>query len=382
MNIDTAEIDLSHLPSALLSIPKIDLGGCKRAVIVFTDSTRHSPDQWLSEKILAALPLEDVTFLCAVGMHRPSTTAEKVAKLGAEIVAKYPVIDHDPSQVVTIGNVENIPVEINPLLVEPETCVIVLGVVEPHQYAGYSGGAKTAVIGCGGVQTIGQTHSASMLDRVGVRLGIIEGNPFQTFVRQAGQMIGIDMAVNVVMPDRVIGAMADAVDVVHDAMVSQARQIYECPVPNAPYDVVIAGAKPPKDVNLYQATRAATYIALRDKPVIRKGGTIILPASLAEGAGHGVGEQNFFALLQRFSDPQSLIDDIRNRPAQPGEQRAYMVAQVLRDYRLIFVTDSAIPQQAGLQSASSIDEALAMLDGSNLKVLHVKDAIKCLPVAQ
>ena len=87
---------------------------------------------------------------------------------------------------------------VNAVLTESDL-IIATGVVEPHQYAGYSGGGKTVVIGCGSEETIGLTHGPQFLDQPGVRLGQIDGNPFQQFVRDAAQAIGLKFVVNVVL---------------------------------------------------------------------------------------------------------------------------------------------------------------------------------------
>lgn len=384
---DVAAVKLENIPSAALQVPPLAVGDAVRAVIVFTDATRHSPDQWFAEKILAALPLENITFLCAVGMHRPSTHAEKVAKLGAAIIGKYPVIDHDPAQVVTIGEIDGIPVEVNRLLVEPGTLIIATGVVEPHQYAGYSGGAKTAVIGCGGERTISLTHGPAMLDRDGVRLGAIENNPFQQFVRRAGEKIGVNQIANAVMPagNRIAAAAVGDLRV-FDELVIQARKLVETPVPNAPYDVVIAGVGAPKDANLYQASRAATYIGLSHTPVIRQGGVIIVPARMPDGAGEGTGERNFFAILRKFGPTTTLIHHLRQHGCQPGEQRAYMIAQLVEKYHCIFVgaENPSVVTEAGLLHAATPEEAFRMAaercGAMRPKTLVVPHALNTLPV--
>lgn len=384
---DVAAVKLENILSAELQVPPLAVGDAVRAVIVFTDATRHSPDQWFAEKILAALPLENITFLCAVGMHRPSTHAEKVAKLGAAIVGKYPVVDHDPAQVVTIGEIDGIPVEVNRLLVEPGTLIIATGVVEPHQYAGYSGGAKTAVIGCGGERTISLTHGPAMLDRDGVRLGAIENNPFQQFVRRAGERIGVSQIANAVMPagNRIAAAAVGDLRV-FDELVLQARKLVETPVPNAPYDVVIAGVGAPKDANLYQASRAATYIGLSHTPVVRQGGVIIVPARMPDGAGEGTGERNFFAILRQFGPTTTLIHHLRQHGCQPGEQRAYMIAQLVEKYHCIFVgaKDPSVVTEAGLLHAATPEEAFRMAaercGTMRPKTLVVPHALNTLPV--
>ncbi len=226
----------------------------ERAVIVFTDATRESPDQRLAMRALrdlftAGMPLDRVAFLCAVGTHRPSTPEEKLHKLGKEILARFPVYDHDPGDVVTLGEVDGVPIQVARRLAAPDTLVLALGVVEPHQYAGYSGGAKTVVIGCGGADTIAITHGPEFLRHERVRPGEIEGNPFQALVRKAGRLIGLARVYNVLLdasyaPILEISGPADAV---HNVLVAAARQRYEVAV-EAPYDVVVAGIGAPKEI--------------------------------------------------------------------------------------------------------------------------------------
>ena len=385
---DVADTILPERAAAELYVPKLDTGDCSRALIIFTDATRHSPDRWFVDKILAALPLppENIEFMCALGMHRPSTRAEKIEKLGQDIIERYSVIDHDPAAVVTVGEIDGIPVEVHPKLVEPGTFLIMTGVVEPHQYAGYSGGAETAVIGCGGTTTISLTHGPVMLNREGVRLGVIDGNPFQQFVRKAGEMIGVNLVANAVMPAPELITHAAVGDVsVHDALVAEARKLYETPVPNAPYDIVVAGVGAPKDVNLYQASRAATYIGLSGTPVLREGGVLIVPATLPEGAGEGAGEKNFFEVLRRFKPTPALIEYLNEKGCRPGEQRAYMIALMEAKYTCIMVgaENPSVVTDTGLHHAESVSTALEaaarLLKIRQPKVLIVPHALKTLP---
>jgi lactate racemase len=385
---DLADFNLPDLPPVDLQVPALDIGDCTKALIVFTDATRHSPDQWFAQHILSALPLplDRIRFLCATGMHRASTHAEKIEKLGREIVERYEVLDHDANSVVTVGQIDGINVEVNPLLVEPGTYLVMTGVVEPHQYAGYSGGAKTAVIGCGGAGTISYTHGPALLDQPGVRLGVIQNNPFQDYVRRAGALIGVNLIANCIMPtdDKIVAAAVGGIEV-HDELVAIAQAYYEVAVPNAPYDVVIAGVGAPKDANLYQASRAATYLGLSGTPVIRPGGVIIIAAALPEGAGAGAGEQNFFSILERMGPTEALIHHLREHGCLPGEQRAYMIAQLMAQYRCIVVgaTDTALVEQVGLSHAPNVESALKMasdwLGVQNPKTLVVPHALKVLP---
>ncbi len=354
-------------------------------VITFTDATRASPDQALLEPLLRIFHQHgrSATLLCAIGMHRPSTHAEKLDKLGAWIVDHFPVLDHDPHSVITIGEVDGVPVQVNPIL--QGAAILSVGVVEPHQYAGYSGGTKTAIIGCGGPETISITHGPRFLNMDGTRLGNMKGNPFQKFLRQAGAILGYEYAINVITNENgeILHLATGHPNAVHDQLVAIGRPLFETPVPNVPYDIVIAGVGAPKDANLYQASRGATYIGLAGRPVIREGGTILLPAELPEGAGDGQGEQNTLDVLQRFGPTPALIEHLLENGCRPGEQRAFMIAQLLGRYRLIVVgaQDPKLVQSAGLETAPDIPSAVAMTGLHHPKVLLVPHAIKTIPVA-
>jgi nickel-dependent lactate racemase len=365
----------------------IDLASpATRVCIVFTDATRACPDHIIVPAILreldrAHIPDDHITLLCATGLHRPSTPAEKIAKLGEEVVARYRVIDHDVRHCEPRSGEA---IAVNALLLNSDL-IVATGVVEPHQYAGYSGGGKTVVIGCGSDETIGLTHRPQFLDRPGVRLGQIDGNPFQQFVRDAAQAIGLKFVINVVLDadGAAIAVQAGDPIAVHDALVATARSVYEVPIEHE-YDVVIAQVDPPKDVNLYQASRAATYIGLCATPSIRPSGIIIVAAQCPEGAGQGRGEERFFAALSQATDLQQLLTRYRRDGCQAGEQRAYMLAQVLLDYEVV-VADSQCPQvveACHLVAMPSLDEAVEYARqriGATAQVLYLPHPLQTVP---
>ena len=365
-----------------------------RVCIVFTDATRACPDQILVPAILreleAAGVLDDhITLLCAVGLHRPSTLEEKITKLGRDVVERYQVIDHDPSDCVEIPHRSAVRIDtrVNALLFESDL-IIATGVVEPHQYAGYSGGGKTVVIGCGSEETIGLTHGPQFLDQPGVRLGQIDGNRFQQFVREAAQAIGLKFVVNVVLngEGQAIAVQAGDPIAVHEALVTVARSVYEVPVPRQ-YEVVIAQVDPPKDVNLYQASRAATYIGLSATPPISPSGVIIVAARCPEGAGLGRGEQRFFTSLAQASDLQKLLAEFRRSGCQAGEQRTYMLAQVLLKHEIVVAGSlcPAVIRACHLIPAASIDEALVYARrrcGPAAQVLYLPHPLQTLPIVR
>jgi len=362
--------------------------------IAFTDATRACPDNLLVPAILARLraagvPDDRITLLCAVGLHRPITKAEMKIKLGDAVVDRYRVINHDardPAGLVHLGQtVHNIPLVINSEAAEADL-LIATGVVEPHNFAGYSGGAKTVIIGCGGEETIAATHNVSMIDRPGVRLGRIEDNPFQEVMRAGGKAAGLNLVLNVVLNDaeQALTAAAGSPDVVHDRLVTFGRDVYEVSI-DRQFDVAIAGAGGAKDANIYQATRAATYLYYAPTPVVRPGGIIIVPARCPEGAGLGVGEQRFHEALRDAVDVETLVAELQEKGYPPGVQRTYMVARAMSDVEFV-VAGSLCPdvvRECKMEPVDTIEEGLAYAQrklGRELDAVIVPHALLTLPV--
>lgn len=371
-----------------------------RVTIAFTDATRACPDELLVGQLFLELGelgvgLQDITLLCATGLHRPMTPQERVAKLGPDLAQRARVVDHNaltPTGLAHLGDVNGLPVVVNRYCVETDL-LIATGVVEPHQYAGYSGGAKTVVIGCGGEITIQATHGAAMLDHPGTRLGAINNNPFQQFVRAAGARIGLAYTVNVVLDEagQVLMVAGGEPAAVHDCLVEQARAIYEVRV-RRPAHLALAGVPAPKAANLYQASRAATYLALADHTPLLSGAPILLPAAIPEGAGQGTGEQRFYEILSHAASPAALVSDLRRSGFPAGAQRAYILAQVLIDHPIIVVgaqhpgvvrachMHAVEDLEAGLALAEKLARRQFNVDGAEpLNFLVVPDALLTLP---
>jgi nickel-dependent lactate racemase len=371
--------------------------GTARAVIAVTDLTRSSPDAVLVPPLLDELNAggiadASITVIVAVGLHRATTDAEKREKLG-NVVERVRVIDsdgRDPSKWADLGPIPPYDVPgFTQKLVKDADLVIATGIVEPHQYAGYSGGRKTVAIGCCGEPVITATHGMRFLEDPGVRLAKIDGNPFHATVREIARRAGLRFCVNVVTDDheRVVAVAAGEPDAVLADLVDKAAALYTRPIPKQ-YDIVIAGVGHPKDVNLYQASRAATYLRFAPTPVVREGGVIIIPARLDEGAGEGPGEQRFLAALERASSPAAVVEEARRHFAG-GEQRAVMVALTLQHCRIIVAASEApeIVRLAKLGAAVDVEEALDLAyehigRPPKASVLLVPRALHTLPVVQ
>jgi lactate racemase len=367
-----------------------------RVCIVFTDITRSCPDQLLIPPLLSELEAggvrdADITLLCGIGMHRPSTHEEKIAKLGAGIVSRYRVIDNEPQNpaaLVDLGITEGgVPVSVHRSVMESDM-VIATGIVEPHQYAGYSGGRKTLAVGAAGEALIAHTHGPAFVDHPGTRLGRIELNPFHEAVTEAARRAALRFIINVVLDDdkRLLRVTAGDPDAAFKDLVAFARSVYEVPIPHQ-YDIAIGGVGFPKDSNLYQASRAPSYLFFAPTCVVRPGGYFIIPARCEEGAGSGVGEQRFLSAMRDAPDVHFILEDARRNGYPPGQQRAFVMAKVLEKTNVIIVGSECpdIVAACKMIPASTMDDALHIAGrklGASCDILIVPHAMLTLPVVQ
>jgi nickel-dependent lactate racemase len=367
-----------------------------RVVIAVTDLTRASPDALLVPPMLDELRAgglrdEDIAICVAVGLHRATTDAEKRQKLGEEVVRRHEVFDSDgldPARWADLGDVPPYGVRgyVQRRLVEADL-LLATGVVEPHQYAGWSGGRKTVAIGCSGEPVIQATHGLRFILDPGVRLANLKGNPFHETVSEIARRAGLAFCVNVVNDDqeRVIAVAAGEPTRVLADLVRTAEPLFTKPITKQ-YDVAIGGVGHPKDVNLYQASRAATYLRFAPVPAVREGGAIIVPAACPEGAGGGAGEQRFHDALASAPTADAVVERARHH-FTAGEQRAVMVALTLQHCAVIVAgsVDPELPRRLKMGSARDVQEALAMAHEhlgrpARASVLLVPRALHTLPV--
>ena len=365
--------------------------------IVFTDITRACPDHLLIPPILrelhkAGVRREDVTLLCGTGLHRPSTEDEKVTKLGSKVVESYRVVDNtpqDPANFVDLRRRENeAPMSVNSIAYEADL-LISTGIVEPHQYAGYSGGRKTLAIGAAGEGMIAYTHGPAMVDHPGTRLGIIEGNPFHDAIAESAKRAGLRFILNVVLNEeqRPVAICGGEPEAAFSQLVAVAQKVYTVPVPHE-YDVVITGVGFPKDANLYQASRAASYIFFAPTPVVKRGGVIITPARCDEGAGSGVGERRFYEELRSAANVSALLEKMRCEGYQAGAQRAFIMAKVMEVNPVVIVgaEHPDVVKDTKMVPAKTMTDALEFavnrIGRPDLDVLIIPHALLTLPHVQ
>jgi nickel-dependent lactate racemase len=294
-----------------LAGPSLDrlLDGARRVVVVFPDLTRPMPNRTVLPPLLhhlerCGVPDGAVTLLCATGTHRQATAAEMRELVGRDIVARYTIVDHDANSAehVKVGEVDGAPVLLQRDYVEADVRIIT-GFVEPHFFAGFSGGPKAVCPGLAATETILEAHHPRRIAAAEATFVNRLGNPVHDFVRAAVALapphLSLDVAIN---RDRQVTAVfAGPLTAAHDAACAFVEASAVQRVPD-PFDVVVStNSGFPLDRNLYQAVKG---MAAAER-IVRPGGIIVMAAACVDGIPGGGG---FARVLARASTPADLVD--------------------------------------------------------------------------
>jgi nickel-dependent lactate racemase len=361
----------------------------QNVALVVTDITRKLPEEIILPYLLKELEAggirrKDMTAVVATGTHRPNTPEELREKFG-EVVDEIPFINHDPwdtEDLVHLGlSKGGIPLVFNRKVVQADFRIST-GVIETHLFAGYSGGVKSIAVGVAGEETIGATHNYKMLHQT--RLGIIEGNEFRKFLTEATQALGLHFIVNVVqtgMKEVVKVVAGDPVKAFQEG-VKVARELYEVEVDH-PGEIVVSGVSYPKSRDLYQASRAANVVVFGPRPVVTKGGTILIPAPCEDGCGH----PGYCDIMKKAEDVDDIIAISREEGFAPGEQKALILAWILKRARVV-MTDCTLPEETlselYLESMPTLQEAFdqELKRNPKARVTLIPDGLLTLPIVR
>jgi nickel-dependent lactate racemase len=338
-----------------------DFARARSVAIAISDKTRPVPHAVLLPPLLQALdqlgiPPGGVTLIVATGLHAPMPEAEFAQILPADILARYRVISHNATaaeELVSLGKTRlGTPVQVNRVFAQADLRVAV-GNLEPHQFMGFSGGAKTAAIGLGGRDTINANH-AWMLDPR-ADLARYENNPAREDVEEIGRKIGVHFALNAVINEskQIVRVLAGEPQAVMRQGIPFVLQIYQLRVA-APFDLLIASpGGHPKDINLYQAQKALGHAAR----ITREGGTIILVAACPEGAG----SRSYEEWVTGMASHQAVLERFQREGFRIGPHKAFQIARDAAPRRVFMVTEMppALVQKLLLTPCASLDAALA-----------------------
>ena len=306
----------------------------QHVAIVTSDLTRPCPSERLLPFVLqelaeAGVPDEDIFIVIGLGLHRPMTEAEIDRIVSPEVHRRIRVLNHDVEDVVRLGvTSRGTPVEFFRPLVEADVRVC-LGNLEFHWFAGFSGGAKAILPGCGSRATVTANHA--LMVRPGVGSGRIQGNPLREDIEEGVAMLGVDFILNVVVDGEhhILEAVAGDVTAAHrigcEAIAARGKVKV-----SRKADIVIASAGGfPKDINMYQAHKGLENAAY----FVRDGGCLILAAECREALGN----QTFEEWMLAAASPQDILERIQ-REFVLGGHKAAGIANIERRAKVFLVS--------------------------------------------
>ncbi|MGC8825638.1 MAG: nickel-dependent lactate racemase [Anaerolineae bacterium] len=285
-----------------------------QVAVVFSDITRPMPNDRvlpvLLEEIESARP-GGVILINALGTHRPNSPEELERMLGKEVISRYRIIQHDPfaeGELKYLGESSfGHPLWVNRTFAEADVRILT-GFIEPHMFAGFSGGPKAVLPGIAGERTILLNHSAPMLNHPRATWGVTRGNPIWEEMLEMAVLANPDFLLNVTLNARreITGVFAGALRPAHARGVAFAREHAMVPV-DGRFDIVItSNAGYPLDMNVYQAVKGMSVAA----EVVKPGGHIIVAAECWDGVpDHG----EYKRLLHAGRDPAHLLE-MMSRP--------------------------------------------------------------------
>ncbi|MGY1718657.1 nickel-dependent lactate racemase [Blastococcus sp. SYSU DS0552] len=344
------------------------------------DGTRAQPRHLMIPAVLEELDgivdLDDVVVLVATGTHRANTEAELRAMFGDAVVDSVRIVNHDSRAgdthrfVGTFG--DGVPVWLNELWVGADVR-ITTGFVEPHFFAGFSGGPKMVAPGLAALETVLVLHDARRIGDPRATWGITVGNPVHDDVRAIAAATGVTFAFDVILnrEQQVIEAFGGDLLAMHAAATERAREVAMAPV-EAPFDVVVTtGSGFPLDQNLYQSVKGMSAAA----QVVRADGLIVCAAECVDGfPDHG----SYREVLTSAGSPQELLDMIGGREKTvPDQWQVQIQARIQSSARVVMHTSylsdaelaSAHLAQTADIGAAVAEEVAAVGPGARVCVL-------------
>jgi len=343
-----------------------------RIAIAFTDITRATPNDRLIPWLLEYLHRHgvgrgQVLLVNQLGTHRPNTREELRRILTREVVENYEVINHEPENPLALkqfGTTQSgAPALVNRRFAEADVR-IVTGFIEPHLFAGFSGGVKGIVPGLGGLQTVMHNHGFRNLSDPSATYGITDGNPLWEELREIALRVGPTFLLNVALNNerKITGVFAGDIVQAHrvgcEFVRDSAMQAVE-----APYDVVITtNSGYPLDQNLYQSVKGMSAAAR----IVKDGGTIILAAECREGLPTGSACEK---LLRSAPSLAELLEQLARAPEPlPDQWQVQVQANIQRRAHVLLY--SSMPHEvvraAHLEPCHDIARAVAeLVSGKN-----------------
>ena len=350
-------------PHGAKPLREIQKSGAKVSISI-CDVTRAQPREEMLKAIISNLPdinREDITLLIATGSHRNCTNDEIVDMLGEEIATKYRVVNHnayDSSRLQYLGkSSNNVDVFLNKEWVNADLR-ITTGFVEPHFFAGFSGGPKMVAPGLAGIDTILDLHNFDRIAHKNSTWGITKNNPVHKDIRDIARMCPPDFSIDVTLNNKkeITRVFAGSLFQEHGLACEAAKKDAMQEV-NSLFDIVLTSNSGfPLDQNLYQSVKGMAAAAR----VVKPNGTIICASECKDGLPkHG----SYASLLKSQKTPSDLLLMIKNNNfVEPDQWQVQIQAQIQMNSRVYlkssYLSDDQI-KSAHLEPVDIIEDTVA-----------------------
>lgn len=335
----------------------------EKIVIITSDVTRPVPS-WvivsclLEELEKAHISMKDVTIVFGLGSHRPMTEEEHRRLVGDAVYEKVTCIDSNPDDCIHMGTCQNgTSVDIFRTVAEADRRILV-GNVEYHYFAGYSGGMKAIMPGVASRESIQSNHKNMI--RPGSYAGNLEGNPVRDDIEEVAKYCPVDFIVNVVLDDhkQIAYAAAGHPVAAHRKACHFLDEIYKIQIEKTADVVIVSTGGYPKDINLYQAQKSIDNA----KHAVREGGIMVVAASCKEGYG----SHTFGRWIQNYDTPEERIQAIHEHFELGGHKSAALgLVQQKCTIHLVTDMDDALVEKVNMvpfhDLQTAIDAAFAKM---------------------
>lgn len=358
--------------------------GKNNMVIITSDHTRPVPSKItmpiLLKRIRKVNPNINIKILIATGFHRPTTKEEMINKFGKTIAENEEIINHISTDESTLVNVGTLPsggeLYLNKLAMETEL-LISEGFIEPHFFAGFSGGRKSVLPGIASAKTIMANHCSEFINSSKARTGIIKDNPIHKDMLYAAEKANLAFILNVVIDEdkNIINAFAGDSKLAHEEGCKFVMELSS--VKSIPSDIVVSSnGGYPLDQNIYQSVKGMTAA----EATCRKGGVIIMISACNDGHGG----QSFYDNVAQAKNPQELLDKVLTVPRNetiPDQWEFQILARILCNYTVIMVTDMCDPdmiKSMHMKHAYTFEEALELaykIKGKDAEVVVIPNGV-------
>ena len=353
-----------------------------RVVIATSDGTRPVPNKQLIPWLLEELPVspDRVTVLIGTGTHRPNTEREIVEMFGEEIVRRVRIVNHDAfseTQNERVGKTANgTTVFLNREYTNADVR-IALGFIEPHFFAGFSGGPKAVAPGVASIETIFRLHRAELIADPNSTWGVLHENPLHSEIRECVALCPPDFLLNVTLnaEKKISGYYAGDLSLAHAKGCADVKASAMVPV-ETPFPLVVTSNSGfPLDQNLYQTVKGISAAAR----IVTDGGTILVASACSDGVpDHG----NFAALMREGHTPADVIESVYAREPILDQWQAQILSGILDRVNVKVYTemDSDEVRACKLQVIPDLNESIRdHLKSQNTHVAVLPDGPLVIP---